>query len=431
MAWVCGSVRTATKSKAASPGCSTLAGNSSNTAAWPTKLSGGFYQLFTKFLAMFTNYSIAVILRDYADRNGLHAIEMRVTINRAIKRLGLQIKVLPSQFVAGKVVQHPECSALNMLINKEVGRANDILLRARLSGQPLTIAAFMVQYDNPLSKSQVLPTLTSIAEALRPAVVPGTFTSYMQCLNKLREFASSLTFNELSPVWLQQFELWLMAQGLSTNTISKHHKVLKMLLSQAVNRKIIFANPYNEYKYARVKGNRQALTGKDVQRLSYLFNKHELPDHLQQTLRAFLFACATGLRLSDVVQLQHHHISGGNLVLVPQKTKRYKTKVSIPLGPNMLGLIDTTSGRVFRCATYGQQLNTNLKRIKVEAGIKAPLTFHVARHTFATLYLERGGKPEVLMQTMGITKWETVQIYIHIVEERQREALPALDALFK
>lgn len=380
---------------------------------------------------MFTNYSTKVVLRDYADRNGLQAIELRVILNREVKRLGLQIKVSPAQFADGKVVRHDMASEYNMIIARELAKVNDIMVRARLSETPLTIETFTKQYDNPMRRALVVPCITTIAEELRPSLVPASYKSYLQTLEKLRSYAPLLTFNELCPTWLQQWELWLMTNGLSTNTISKHHKVFKMLLGQCVQRNIIYKHPYADYSYARVKGNRQALTGQDVMRLKKLFASNILPSHQQETLRAFLFSCGTGLRLSDVVQVKHSDISGGSLVLIPQKTKRFKTKVSIPLGPNVMGLISTTSGRLFNCATYGQHLNRNLRDIKAEAKIAAPVTMHVGRHTFATLYLESGGKPEVLMKLMGITKWETVQIYIHIVEERKREALEPMDAWFK
>lgn len=378
---------------------------------------------------MFTNFSFKTILQEYVGKNDLQQIQVLVTVNREVKRLGLGIKVTAKQFKAGKVVGHPEASTLNMLIQQCEGRVNAIFVKAALSGSALTLASFCQQYENPMSKRMVATSLRSLIEELRPGVVTGTYLAYAQCLNKLEGFEAAVTFADLTPVWLQQWELWMMANGISANTISKHHKNFKMLLGQCVTRKIIYASPYDDYKVARVKGNKQALTREDVMKLSKLFHSGQLATSQREALRKFLFSCMTGIRFSDVVKATHSYISGNSLVLVPQKTERHKIQVSMPLGPNVLGLIDTRHGKLFRGATDAQRVNDYLKVIGPMAGVAVPFTFHYARHTFATLFLETGGKPEVLMDLMGLTKWDTMRVYIHIVEERKREALPAMDAL--
>jgi integrase len=58
-----------------------------------------------------------------------------------------------------------------------------------------------------------------------------------------------------------------------------------------------------------------------------------------------------------------------------------------------------------------------------------PLTFHIARHTFATIYLELGGTTEVLMKQMGISKYETIRVYVHVAEKRQKEQMHNMNKL--
>jgi site-specific recombinase XerD len=66
-----------------------------------------------------------------------------------------------------------------------------------------------------------------------------------------------------------------------------------------------------------------------------------------------------------------------------------------------------------------QKTNQSLKRIAKKANIDKALTFHVARHTFATMFLELGGAIETLQQLLGHADLSTTQIYAHITNKRK------------
>ncbi|MEE4247369.1 MAG: tyrosine-type recombinase/integrase, partial [Kangiellaceae bacterium] len=74
-----------------------------------------------------------------------------------------------------------------------------------------------------------------------------------------------------------------------------------------------------------------------------------------------------------------------------------------------------------------QKTNEYLKEIAIHAEIHQPLTFHAARHTFATIYLELGGTVEVLQQILGHGKLATTMVYVHIARARKEQEMGNFD----
>jgi site-specific recombinase XerD len=154
----------------------------------------------------------------------------------------------------------------------------------------------------------------------------------------------------------------------------------------------------------------------------------ELVDHLQHVLQYFLFSCFSGgFRISDITRLTHDNITGGRITFFMYKNRRKKKKrISIVLNNSAQLLLTSHNGKLFQ--TYCDQItNRHLKEIARIAGIDKKITFHVARHTFATHFLMAGGKVEVLKDILGHSKIETTMRYVHIVDESKNEQLKTLD----
>lgn len=65
-----------------------------------------------------------------------------------------------------------------------------------------------------------------------------------------------------------------------------------------------------------------------------------------------------------------------------------------------------------------QKINRRLKAIQAAAGIKKRLHFHIARHTFATLLLEKGLELQEIQKLLGHTDLKTTSIYAKITTEK-------------
>jgi integrase len=142
----------------------------------------------------------------------------------------------------------------------------------------------------------------------------------------------------------------------------------------------------------------------------------------------FLFCCFTGLAYADIKKLKQTEIikgSDGGLWII---AKRQKTNVTsrIPLLPPALEIIEryknhpqcTLKGMVLPVLS-NQKLNTYLKEIADKCGIHFNLTFHIARHTFATTVTLSNGIPiETVSKMLGHRNLKTTQHYAKILDKK-------------
>ena len=149
--------------------------------------------------------------------------------------------------------------------------------------------------------------------------------------------------------------------------------------------------------------------------------------------RAFLFACFTGLRISDLSQLRWKdiHTSGKDVSLSIQM-KKTRRCVCIPLSTNALRWLPTRceSTKVFPLPSHLGAVNAPLKTWVRKAGIDKTVTFHTSRHTFATMEITLGADLYVVSKLLGHSSITTTQIYADIVDSKRIEAVRLMDNAF-
>lgn len=157
-----------------------------------------------------------------------------------------------------------------------------------------------------------------------------------------------------------------------------------------------------------------------------LANKEMATDRLTQVRDIFIFCCFTGLAYADVKKLRRWEIvtgvDGEQWIII----KRLKTDVPsrIPLLPTAIAVIQHYSNHP-HCESSGtvlpvlsnQKMNAYLKEIADVCGIDRPITFHIARHTFATTVTLLNGVPiESVSKMLGHTDIKTTQHYAKILD---------------
>ena len=146
---------------------------------------------------------------------------------------------------------------------------------------------------------------------------------------------------------------------------------------------------------------------------------------------AFLFCCFSGLRFSDVYKMKWGEITmsqDGNVQLETTMKKTGKT-IWVPLSDNALRWLPergdaSDDDRVFaNLPDQASNADSRLKTLISHAGITKHVTFHVARHTFATLTLQYGADLYTVSKLLGHSNIRTTQIYAKIVDESKRRAV--------
>lgn len=218
---------------------------------------------------------------------------------------------------------------------------------------------------------------------------------------------------------------------LSESTQNLYLRVLGVVLNRAVQDDLIDKNPVKNISLedrpqAKSTG-REFLTLDEVRKLSSAPCPHE---GLKQ---AFLFACFCGLRLSDINALSWENIremSDGmmQIEIIQEKTRE---EVHIPLGENALALLPPKTedrGLLFKLPhriTMYKYLNDWARSAK----ITKHLTFHVARHTCATMLLTYGADIYTVSKLLGHANVKTTQIYAKIVDEKKFAAVNLIPTL--
>jgi integrase len=144
--------------------------------------------------------------------------------------------------------------------------------------------------------------------------------------------------------------------------------------------------------------------------------------------RAFLFACNTGLRFGDIKALRWQDISGSELFVVQNKTKEV---LRLKLNQNALKLMGergASDSLVFTLPSFEGSVKT-IKNWVARAGIEKRVTWHSARHSFATNILVLGYDIKTLSQLLGHTSIQHTQKYLSIADERKTQAVNSLPDL--
>ena len=243
----------------------------------------------------------------------------------------------------------------------------------------------------------------------------GEFLSYKYA-------CKDINLTELTPAVVQDFELYLSTvAGCSYNTSVKKMKTLKTITIYAQKRGYLLHDPFLNHRFHLEPVNRGFLTDEEILKIA---NKELGIQRLEQVRDMFIFSCFTGLAYIDVSNL-----TPDNIVTLDDKqwimTKRQKTSVetNVLLLDIPKSIIAKYSHKTYRDGKLfpilsNQKTNSYLKEIADICGIKKNLTFHLARHTFATMSLSKGVPMESVSKMLGHTNIKTTQIYARITNKK-------------
>jgi site-specific recombinase XerD len=208
--------------------------------------------------------------------------------------------------------------------------------------------------------------------------------------------------------------------------------------------RIAFANnwvgkdPFYHWKARWKKVERDVLTDKELRRL---LKKRFPVKRLEQVRDIFAFCCFTGLAYVDVKKLSRDHIvkgmDGGQWI----KINRSKTasRSNIPLLPAAEAILakysfwqEKNDEGLLLPVISNQKTNAFLKEIAILSKIQKNLTFHLARHTFATTVTLANGIPiESVSKMLGHQSLKTTQIYAKVIDKKLRQDMKLIEGKFQ
>ena len=362
-------------------------------------------------------------------KDGTCPIYVQVIINR--ERVLVNTKVSTTEAlwdpkknqIKGK---ESEVGDHNLIIGQCFGRANGILTKFRLANKDITPALFKAEYSHPSYDLDFLSWMDAEIKILKSQVGPRRIIKYHTIRNKLAEFRNPITFSEIDRFFIEDYRGWCkVKKDNDLSTISTNLNVIKTFTNRALRKNLIEIDPFLDIRIGRNAVDRTFLSEEELRILWHIYIgapeiEITLKPHLRSVLRHFLFMCFTGVRISDFNMLTFDNISNNTLRLYPIKTRsKKKQMVKIPLCEQANKLINDegfTTGKIFHPVTE-QRMNANIKDIAALARIKKPVTNHTARHTFATLFIQKTSDVATLQRLLGHSRIEETMVYVHISEE--------------
>ncbi len=403
---------------------------------------------------MRSNSTFSVLFWLYSSRskNGNAPIYARISVNGKKLNISLKRRIQINEWDSNK--QRVKSSSIhakstNQYLDEFYSGLFHSFQQLRIEGKHITPqnikARFMdEELDNPhftmkelvaYHNSNMFPKLHGNTSRLYL-----TSQKYIFLFLKMKLKKDDIRLDELNYKFILDFENFLRRhtpnhyqKQIGNNAVMKHIQRLRKMVSLAYRLEWIDKDPFRQFKQRLTPTNRGYLGAEELQAIEEL----ELQCKRLKTVRdLFVFSCYTGVCYTDLMLLTEDNVIMGLDKKYWIITKRQKTHnpVKIPLLKKALDLIERYKrdpGAIVNNTLFprisNQKMNAYLKEIANEAKIKKNLTFHMARHTFATTVTLTNGVPiETISKMLGHRKLTTTQIYAKVLERKVGEDMEVL-----
>lgn len=309
----------------------------------------------------------------------------------------------------------------NMIILSERASMNEIAKRFRLQNRFLTVDLLMRELHYLDATRSVVAFMKKRRAELykRKDIAEQTYKNYLSTINRIVEFDPLLSFEMLNEHLAREFVAFLKKQGNSHNTIWSRMRDLRSFARAAQDEHGIYIEKsFFDYRNRDATKEATYLFREEVSALMNLMDGAVLSKTEYNVLRAFLFCCFTGFRISDLYNSEYSWMTSDNFLrftMVKNGQRKPKT-ITIPLIPLAKKLIQNDRGVFFDLPTT-QEYNRTLKDLAGMASIVKVLTSHVARHTFGYLFMTATGDIYTLKKILGHSKISTTEKYAHVDDD--------------
>lgn len=376
---------------------------------------------------------------------GKAPIEIRAYQNRKRVFITTKIFVSPQQW-DGKHNQvksnHPLYDVHNRTIQNMIKSYEEMQYEKLKLGLTFSLADFKKESDINISDLSFSDFMDKQIEINSNNNRKRTKINHRNTLNHLKKFNNEkdIFFSDINYDFVEGFLNYLRSAGKAENTVHKQFKILKSYINIAIIKKLIKSeNPCIHFKVSEVPVDREVLSYEELTKIEEL-DLSAFDKGLGYTRDIFLFACYTGLRISDMIEFKTGYVkstkTGWVLDFRSQKeskivdlelTHLFKKKESTKSRPELIleKYYNKSEERVFPKRTE-QKINLDLKIIAALANINLNLSFKTARHTFGT-YMSTKLQITLVKDMMQHSDIRTTMKYIHISREMIKQGLLKVD----
>lgn len=256
-------------------------------------------------------------------------------------------------------------------------------------------------------------------------------SGYKATLTQLRTFSkNSLPYGLIDLKFLNSFKSYLLKQdSISQNSVNHYLGLFRGILNEARAEGETDINPFEFFKPPKKRNKiKEVLTIEEIKLLSqYQCNT----DRQQCSMDAFIFACYTGLRFSDLSSLEWSRIKDGYFIKEQQKTGDDVKGILHPVSQQILNKYKNNGfAKVFELMLTQTANLAFLKKAAIECGISKKVTSHIARHTFNSLIAEFSNDIVSASELSGHGDIRSTMAYLHTNDKRKIKAINSIPSIY-
>ena len=387
------------------------------------------------------------IMQNKLNSLGYAPIVLRISFNSNRAEFNTKEKVKPEDWVNGNLV---DSWTKKPLINKSLfsiyKKAKELYTRMEEKEEKFTpqdIADHLLGKRNSSKK-----TLLEVFEYHNNRMfnqVPKDFsesthrryvTTKMHLNNFIKETydKDDISLSELNFEFVSDFEYYLKTKrNCCHNSASKYIRNLKKITNLSVKLKWLNDDPFVLYKCTLERVDPKYLSEPQIKSI---YEKEFGTERLSVVKDNFIFCCYTGLSFIDLKNMTNDNIiikeDGKKWLIINRQKTGVESRVRLMKYP--LGIIEKyrdhpdviLNNKVL--PTYSsQKLNAYLKEIAAICGITEDITWHTARHSFATLALTKKVSTESVGHMLGHTNLKTTQRYTRILDQKLNDEMDSFE----
>jgi site-specific recombinase XerD len=374
------------------------------------------------------------VKKDKQKSDGTFPVMCRVTIDGQPTRFNTKISVNPNIWDAKAGVaigKSNEAVEVNLLLNEIKASLHNVYHDLLTKGNSVNAERVKNIFLGIDVKHQTVLELfqrhnEDVAKLVGISKSKETLQKYEVARTRMADFikeyynVSDISLKEVNHMFLHNFEIYLMTScNCKENTTAKFLQRFRTIIIMAKNNGWIHIDPFANFKIKFKKTDRGYLTQQEI---DVIMHKEFSSERLERVRDIFIFSCFTGLAYIDVKNLRRSNIrtSFDDGLWVMGKREKTGVNYNVPLLDVPKQIIEKYSdklpdGKVLPVMS-NQKMNEYLKEIGAICGIDKDLTYHLARHTFATLTLTKGVSIESVSKMLGHTNIKTTQIYARITD---------------
>lgn len=323
----------------------------------------------------------------------------------------------------------------NLIIESILSRINNVFVKYRLKDKTISRDTFMRAYNKKTDFDTFFDFINEYQKKYSHKIEMSTFQTHLTVINKLKEYNSQLTFDDITHDWLDNYFSYMRKElRNNANTAYKNMGVLKKYVRAAFKAGYIEENPFENWSIKRTTASCIYLTENELNLLLDEYKSGELEFKLHKTLEFFLFLCFSSLHVGDAKTLKLEQFSENYFTYYRIKLKNRKPEpIIIPISSPLRTILNNIvgvrkKGPVFEKIPADQTMNRDLKEIARILEINKNLTHKVGRHTFATIFLRKTKDLATLKELLGHSDLKETMVYAHVLDESKQDGIQCFNS---